>query len=720
MLINAQRTEELRIAIVQGSTLENYQVDIAESGLTRGNIYRGVIANIQPSLNAAFIDYGAERHGFLAIQDVVPEAYYHAPKGGHPRIEDVLEKGKPIVVQVAKDAIGQKGAALTTSLSLAGRYLVLTPFEDTRGVSRKVEDEDVRKKLKTLANGLELPDGCGIIVRTNALDQTKATLSRDLAALLRLWKRVQAAALDGRGTRLIYTDQDLILQALRDYLDSSIEEVLVDDEEAFQKARAYMQAFMPRGKTRLTYYSDRLPLFSRYGLESQIDSIYERRVELPSGGSIVIDGTEALTAIDVNSGRSTRAATQEETAVNTNLEAAKEVARQLRLRDIGGLVVVDFIDMRASKNQRKVEKLLKDALKADKARANVGRISPNGLLEINRQRIQQALQVRTHRSCPTCNGSGRLASEEMVSLSLLRRIEARAASGSIQGAKIGLHPELADAFQNGRRKELAALEEEFDITIEIIAAPGLHRPDEQIEWFRREKPLPPPKPKPAAVTLQPWDLASPDIDDEEEEEETQPVPERGERAERAERGERTARRQEDRRGDRRQERRPKKERGRDRGQDRPQDRPEKVAAAPAEVAAAGAAETPEETEARRRKRRRGGRKRKKGGAGAGDGAGFHEHEPALAEGSAEVLATREADDDDEPFEADGAESHDSHDSHEPGEGNGGKKKRRRRRRGGRSRERSAAGGDATGEGFEARPESAPERFEAPPLPVPEG
>ena len=311
MLINAQRSEELRIAIIQGNSLENYQVDIAESGLTRGNIYRGIIANIQPSLNAAFIDYGLERHGFLAIQDVVPEAYYHSPRGGHPRIEDVLEKGKPIVVQVAKDAIGQKGAALTTSLSLAGRYLVLTPFENTRGVSRKVEDEDTRKKLKTLANGLDLPEGCGIIVRTNALDQTKATLSRDLAALLRLWKRVQAAALDGKGTRLIYTDQDLILQALRDYLDSSIEEVLVDDEEAFQKARAYMQAFMPRGKTRLTWYSDRLPLFSRYGLEAQIDRIYERRVDLPSGGSIVIDGTEALTAIDVNSGRSTKAATQE-------------------------------------------------------------------------------------------------------------------------------------------------------------------------------------------------------------------------------------------------------------------------------------------------------------------------------------------------------------------------------------------------------------------------
>ncbi|MDP9122362.1 MAG: Rne/Rng family ribonuclease, partial [Acidobacteriota bacterium] len=495
MLINAQRPEELRIAIVHGTNLENFQVDVAESGLTRGNIYRGNIVNIQPSLNAAFIDYGVERHGFLAIQDVVPEAYYHQPRGGQPRIEEVLERAKPIVVQVAKDAIGQKGAALTTSLSLAGRYLVLTPFDDTRGVSRKVEDEDVRKKLKSLVANLGLPPGCGVIVRTNALDQNKTAIARDLAALLRLWKRVQTAALSGKGSRLLYSDQDLIVQALRDHLDTSIEEVLVDDDAAFQKAQAYMQAFMPRAKTTLVRYEERLPLFSRYDLEPQIDSIYDRRVELPSGGSIVIDATEALTAVDVNSGRSTRAATQEETALNTNLEAAGEVARQLRLRDLGGLVVVDFIDMRASKNQRRVEKALRDAMKADKARSTVGRISSNGLLEINRQRVQQALQLRTHRPCPTCAGVGRLASPEMVSLNLLRRIEARAASGLVQAVRVSLHPELADALQNSRRQEMAELEREFDIHIEIIAAAGLHRPDEQIEWTKRERPLPPPRPK---------------------------------------------------------------------------------------------------------------------------------------------------------------------------------------------------------------------------------
>jgi ribonuclease E len=628
MLINAQREEELRIAIVQGNVLENYKVDYAEAGLTRGNIYRGVIANIQPSLNAAFIEYGADRHGFLAIQDVVPEAFYRQPKGGHPRIEEVLEKGKPIVVQVEKDPMGTKGAALTTSLSLAGRYLVLTPFDDTRGVSRKVEDEDTRKKLKAMAASFDLPRGCGIILRTNALEQTKTTLARDLAALLRLWKRVQAAAVDGKGTRLLYTDQDLILQALRDYLDSSIEEVVIDDEEAFQEALAYMRAFMPRARTRLEHYSDRLPLFTRFGLEAQIDRIYERRVELPSGGSIVIDATEALTAIDVNSGRSTRAATQEETAVHTNLEAAAEVARQLRLRDIGGIVVVDFIDMRASKSQRKVEKALKDAMKIDKARSTVGRISPNGLLEINRQRIQQSLQTRTHhRTCPTCNGVGRLPSHEMVSLSLLRRIEARAATGSIQGAKIGLHPELADALQNNYRRELAEIEAEFDVDIQIMATPGLHRPDEQIDWLKREKPLPSPRQaKPAPPTLHAWDLALPEEEEDEEEEETAEAGGRGD-----------------------------------------------------EGSAAG------EGAAKRRKRRRGGRKRRKGKTAAGGEAGTNGEQPAELHASPpaeeeELFEPGGEEEEDEDFEEGPEADHGAEGGTEAGNGGSAGRPRRRRRR----------------------------------------
>jgi ribonuclease E len=727
MLINAQRPEELRVAIIDGNTLESYKVDVAESGVTRGNIYRGTIANIQPSLNAAFIDYGAERHGFLAIQDVVPDAYYRQPKGGHPRIEDVLEKGKPIVVQVVKDSVGQKGAALTTSLSVAGRYLVLTPFDDTRGVSRKVEDEDLRRKLKTIANGFDLPDGCGVIVRTNALEQTKATLSKDLSALLRLWKRVQTAAVQGKGTRLLYTDQDLILQALRDYLDNSVEEVLVDDDEAFEKAKAYMQAFMPRAKTSLIRYSDRLPLFARYGIEAQIDRIYDRQVELPSGGHIVIDPTEALTAVDVNSGRSTRAATQEETALNTNLEAAREVARQLRLRDIGGLVVVDFIDMRASKNQRKVEKAVKDSMKIDKARASIGRISPNGLLEINRQRIQQALQLRTHRPCPTCSGLGRLPSQEMVSLSLIRRIEAQAASGTIQGVHVRLHPELADALQNHYRKELAGLEAEFDLQIEVIAAAGLHRPEEQVEWVRRERPLPPPKkPKQAPVTFRPWDLALPEEEEEPEEEAA------GRSEEKRERRPGRGRDKRGRRGGQERQERP----------DRP-DRPEQAARGPREEVHAQRDEAalihreenggapPSSTEEtggdnKRRKRRRGGRKKKKGGLTANG-------QPAGAEGTSFAEDSFEGGGGGEENGYDDHHDDDHHEDHGPddgfesdagegvaaeGEGGGGstgrgRNRRRRRRRGGGSRGGGGEAATASEGGFEP---SSP----APPPPAGEG
>ena len=483
MLINAQSPEEVRVAIVSDTDLDDYQVEVADQSLVRGNIYRGTIVSIQPSLNAAFIDYGGVRHGFLSIQDVVPEAWYKQPKDKRrPRIDEVLERGRPIVVQVAKDSEGEKGAVMTTDLSLAGRYLVFTPFNDTRGVSRKVEDDADRRRLKDAAKSLDVPEGSGVIVRTNALGQTKATLARDLAALLRLWKRVSREARQGKGTKLLYSDQDLIFRALRDSLDSTMTEVLVDDDEAHGRASKYLKAFMPRSAPRLIRYSERTPLFSKYGLEDQIDAIYQRTVPLPSGGSLVIDRTEALTAIDVNSGRSTKASSQEETAVHTNLEAAAEVARQLRLRDIGGLLVIDFIDMRASRNQRKVEKTLRDAMKADKARSTVGRISSNGLLEVNRQRIRQALSVRTHRACPTCSGTGRIPSPELVSLNLIRQIETRAAAGGLEKVRIELHPELADAFQNSRRADLAALEEEFGIRVEVIASPKLHRSEQEIDW----------------------------------------------------------------------------------------------------------------------------------------------------------------------------------------------------------------------------------------------
>lgn len=487
MLINAQSSTELRIAIANDSVLEDLKVDIAERGLTRGNIYYGKIANIEPSLNAAFIDYGAPKHGFLAIQDVVPDAYYQAvPKSKRPKIEDVLVRGRPIVVQITREPEGNKGAALTTNLSLAGRYLVLTPFDKTCGVSRKVDTEDVRLKLKAMAEALPVPDGGGVIVRTNALGQTKTALSRDMNALLRLWKRISRDARDSKGTKLLYSDQDIVLQGLRDYLDSSIQEVWVDEDTAHGRAEQYMRAFMPRSKTSLNRYTGRRPLFSVYDLEPQIENIFERRADLPSGGSIVIDPTEALTAIDVNSGRSKKGSSQEETAVSTNVEAAAEVGRQLRLRDIGGLIVVDFIDMRSPRNRRKVEKAMKDAMKADKARFSVGRISANGLLEINRQRIHQALQLRTHGDCPYCAGTGRVASPDLVALRLLRNIESHGAGGYMRGVQIALQPELADFVQNRHRQALANLATEFDLEIEISGRPHLEGREPDISWIARD------------------------------------------------------------------------------------------------------------------------------------------------------------------------------------------------------------------------------------------
>lgn len=596
MLINLQRAGQLRLAIVEGTQLKDYQVEIAEAGLTRGNIYRGVVANIQPSLNAAFIDLGEERHGFLPVQDTLPQAWHKKPPEDEkrPRIDQVLERGRPIYVQVTKDGTGSKGPALTTNLALAGRYLVLSPFDDMRGISRKVQDEEARKKIRERLTKLTLPDGYGAIVRTNGLEQNLTMLNRDLNALVRLWKKIKGEGSRGRGARLLYSDQDLVVQALRDFLDSSIGQVIVDSDEVHEKAQSYMQAFMPRSKTRLVRYTERQPLFSRYALEEQIESIYRRTVPLPSGGSIVIDSTEALTAIDVNSGRATKTEDHDESIYSVNAEAAEEVARQLRLRDIGGLVVVDFIDMRPRKHQRKLEKTLRDAMKADRARYAVGRISQNGLVEINRQRLKQALTQRTHRPCPTCEGAGRIPSPEFAALTYLGRIESRAASGIMQGVVLALHPEIADALQNGHRRELADLEEEFDIEIEVISSASLSRSEDHIEWVRREgTPLVRPK-KPA--------LSATDLADDHARRHPQKEDEGDEEDEAA-------------------EKKPKRRRRRRRGKgERPDggasENEAAPAPAPAEKESAAAEEGSDEASPVRRKRRRSKRKKPAGGEAA--------------------------------------------------------------------------------------------------------
>ncbi len=503
MLINAQRLEEVRVAIIDGETLDEYQVAVTQAGTTRGNIYRGMVATLHAGLNAAFVDYGTDKDGLLAAHDVVPQAYHRTPGDGgrHAKIDRILDRGKPVLVQITKDPAGSKGAALTTKISLAGRYLVLMPYGSAQGISHRLEDEEERRKIRDVLTKVSIPEGFGFIVRTAALDQNKTALNRDLNALLRLWKRIRSEASKGRGPQLLYSDQDLIVQAVRDWLDSAIDEVLVDSEAAYEKVRAAMRAFMPRSKVKITLYQDRVPLFSRFHLQEQIEAIFTSKVELPSGGSIVVEGTEALTAIDINSGRSKRGGSEEETAFKTNLEAAPEVARQLRLRDIGGLIVVDFIDMRSPKHRKDVEREMREAMKADRARVTVGRISPNGLLEINRQRLKTPLVQRTHRACPTCGGAGRIPSPETVALNLMRRIEERAALGEVGGVVVRLHPELADTSQNHYRQELAALEDQWGIRIEIVAATGFHRSEQEIEWLPRTRTEPAQEAPAPAVNL---------------------------------------------------------------------------------------------------------------------------------------------------------------------------------------------------------------------------
>ena len=502
MLINAARTEEVRAAILNNGKLDQFEIEVQDAGLLKGNVYRGVVANVEASLNACFVDIGAEKQGFLPIDEIHPSCFHSKPKkDGKPRIEEVMRKGQEIIVQVVKDAVGNKGAALTSHVSLAGRYIVLMPLDDSRGVSRRIGDEGRRKKIKEIAKGLKIPEEFGFIVRTAGTNRTKTDLNRDAAHLVRTWKEILKTAESGqkrktrntkgrgrrgrsnRGPLLLFEDRDLVVRMIRDYYEPEIEEILIDNAEAFLKARDYIRTVMPRSHKAITLYEERMPLFAKYRVEEQIESVFGRRVDLPSGGYILIDPTEALTSIDVNSGRSTKAKSQEETAVHTNMEAAAEVARQLRLRDIGGLIVVDFIDMSTNKQNRQVEKAIKDVLKKDKARTYVSKISDNGLLEVNRQRIKQALQFQTHSPCPVCEGTGTVPTPDFVSLGLLRKLEAKAASGQIDKAIVSMHPEIASHVQNTRRRDLIDLEDRFGIIVTIESRAGVHHNQMGLSWM---------------------------------------------------------------------------------------------------------------------------------------------------------------------------------------------------------------------------------------------
>jgi ribonuclease E len=483
MLINATQREELRVAIVDGQNLYDLDIEIPSREQKKANIYKGRITRVEPSLEACFVDYGAERHGFLPLKEVARE-YFNPNAEGKSNIRELLKEGQEIIVQVEKEERGNKGAALTTFISLAGRYMVLMPNNPRAGgVSRRIEGED-RQALKEAMEHLSVPDDMGLIVRTAGMGRDAEELQWDLDYLLQLWKSISGAANSQKAPFLIYQESKLFIRALRDYLRNDIGEILIDEEQLFSDARDFVQQVMPNNLRKLKLYQDPTPLFSRYQIETQIESIFERNVRLPSGGSIVIDQTEALTAIDINSSKATKGSDIEETAFNTNLEAASEIARQLRIRDAGGLIVIDFIDMDSPRHQREVEERLKDALKADRARVQIGRISRFGLLEMSRQRLRPSLGEATQIVCPRCEGHGHIRSVESLALSTLRLIEEHAMKENTGQVLVQAPPAVANFMLNEKRASVVEIELRHSVHVVVVADDKLETPHLEITRIR--------------------------------------------------------------------------------------------------------------------------------------------------------------------------------------------------------------------------------------------
>jgi len=488
MLVNATQQEELRVALVDGQKLFDLSIEIPSREQKKANVYKGRISRIEPSLEACFVDYGAARHGFLPLKEVSREYFRQQPQGGRMNIRELLAEGQDLIVQVEKEERGNKGAALTTFVSLAGRFLVLMPNNPRAGgVSRRIEGED-RDQMREVMNQLRIPDGMGAIVRTAGVGRSVEELQWDLDNLNGQWEQISVAAKDRPAPFLVYRESDAVTRALRDYLSDDIGEVLVDDQAAFQKAQEYMQRFMPAdAQRRLKLYTDDIPLFTRYQIESQIESAYAHKVQLPSGGSIVIDYTEALVSIDINSARATKGSDIETTALNTNLEAADEVARQLRIRDIGGLIVIDFIDMESSKNQREVEDRLRDAVRMDRARIQIGKLSRFGLLEMSRQRLRPSLGESSHHVCPRCVGIGSIRSVESMTLAVLRLIGEELRKDRTSRVIAQLPVEVATYLFNEKREWLRTLEDRSSAELVIVPNPNIQTPEYSIRRVRDDE-----------------------------------------------------------------------------------------------------------------------------------------------------------------------------------------------------------------------------------------
>ncbi|HIA18156.1 MAG TPA: Rne/Rng family ribonuclease [Planctomycetes bacterium] len=517
MLINVSQPEECRIAIVEDGQLEELYVERASQDNCVGNIYKGKIVNLEPSIQAAFVDFGVGRNGFLHISDVEPEYFrqggYDPEKmkdssrdaefedngkdrrdqnqsgrtrgrrqdqrrTGRPRIkppiQEIFRRGDEVVVQVIKEGIGTKGPTLSTYVSVPGRYLVLMPSLGRVGVSRKIEDDSVRRKLRGTLRELSPPEGLGFIVRTAGQDRTKKELSRDLAYLVRLWKALVRRIKNAESPSSIYEDSDMIIRTIRDIFSSDVDAIYIDEENAYQRAKEFLHVVMPRYANRLHHYQDQQPLYHKYELEKEINQIHKRDVRLKAGGSIVIDPTEALVAIDVNSGNFRTDDSAEETAYQLNVTAAREIARQLRLRDLGGVIVNDFIDMRKEKHRRGLERALRDAMKRDRARTKILRTSPFGLIEMTRQRIRPSLKRSVYEDCPCCSGRGVVKTAESMSIEVVRILMLASQHEEVATVTLKVHEDVAAYLNNRKRKEIIGLEETGNMTVQVISSAGVY------------------------------------------------------------------------------------------------------------------------------------------------------------------------------------------------------------------------------------------------------
>lgn len=511
MLINATQPEELRVALVDGQKLYDFDIEIPSKEQKKSNIYKGIITRVEPSLEAAFINYGAEKHGFLPFKEISPlyrQAQEGAEEGRRPAIKDLIKEGQEIIVQIEKEERGNKGAALTTYISLAGTYLVLMPNNPKAGgISRRIEGE-TRSDLREVMASLEIPDSMGLIVRTAGCGKNAEELQWDLNYLLQLWEAIERSSTEQKAPFLVFQESNVIIRALRDHLRGNIDEILIDNEESFKQVQDFLKEVMPHFLPKAKLYEDAVPLFSRYQIESQIEVAYCREVSLPSGGSLVIDHTEALTSVDINSARATKGSDIEETALNTNLEACDEIARQLRLRDLGGLFVIDFIDMLSNKNQRTVENHLRDALKIDRARIQTSRISRFGLLEMSRQRMRPSLGDSTQLPCPRCKGQGTIRNVESVALSVLRILEEEAMKKGTEKVIAHLPIECATFLLNEKRHAIEQIEARLKVGIIILPSKHLETPAYDIERIKEKESV---DDKPSYLQIKAEDIAIPDF-----------------------------------------------------------------------------------------------------------------------------------------------------------------------------------------------------------------